>query len=70
LVYAVFGSCVCVLLLQSIIVLLGALATGAGGFAALVIMRLAMFPLTLGYLLVISLWLLVLADLLEDGFSV
>ena len=54
-VYAVFGSCVCVLLLQSISLFVGTLATGPGGFAEVVIMTLAMFPLTLGYLLVISL---------------
>ena len=55
LVYAVVGSCVCVLLLQSISVLLGTLATGPGGFAELVAMTLGMFPLTLGYLLIITL---------------
>ncbi len=53
--YSIVGACTFVAFLISGSLLGGALATGPGGFAEVVIMEIAMFPLTLGYLLVLSL---------------
>lgn len=55
LLFAVTGSCLCLLLVVSMSLFGGVVAIGPGGFAELVFMTLLMFPLTLGYLFLLSL---------------
>jgi len=49
LLYAVLGSCLALLLASGASLLGSVLYTGPGGFAEVVVMMLAMLPLTLGY---------------------